>query len=413
MNRVAITGLGVLSPLGSGWEKFWNALIDGACGIGKITHFDLTGFEVSLAAELPDFDSNLYIEKKAAKHMDLYCQYSVAAAKLAVIDSGIELSSVDLSRAGVIMASGVGGMNTFETEYTKLREKGPNRVSPYFVPKMISNIAAGYIAMDYNFHGLSVTPVSACASSANAIGDSYRAIKHGYLDCALAGGGEAAITPLSIAGFSNMMALSKAADPGAASLPFDLRRSGFIMGEGSAVLMLENMDLAKKRGAKIYAEVAGYGATCDAYHITGPCPDGMWAAAAMQNAVSESWLDPEQINYINAHGTGTPLNDKCETVAIRRAFGSYSDKLMVSSTKGATGHLLGAAGSLEAVVCSLAIKNDTVPPTINLLSQDPECNLDCVPLSARHVKVNAALSNSFGFGGHNVSLLFKKPEIGD
>lgn len=406
--RVVITGLGVISPLGYGWTDFWTALTEGKCGIGPITKFDLTGYDVSLAAEVKGFEPGEFMERKKARHMDLYCQYGVAAAKLAVMDSGIDFESMDTTRVGALMASGVGGISTLEAEQTKLLEKGSNRVSPFFVPMMIANIAAGLVTMDYKLHGMSVTPVSACASSANAIGDAFRSIKHGYLDVAIAGGSEAAITPLSIAGFARMTTLSKSSDPNAASLPFDARRDGFVMGEGGAVLILESLDNALARGATIYAEVAGYGATSDAHHITGPAPDGKWAACAMSLAAKDAGLAPEDIDYINAHGTGTALNDKCETLAIRTAFGDAADSLMVSSTKSATGHMLGAAGALEAIVSALAVRNNIAPPTINLDQPDPECDLDYVPHKARNAEINAALSNSFGFGGHNVSLLFKK-----
>ncbi len=401
--RVAITGIGAVTPVGIGVAEFWKNISAGYNGIGPITRFDTSRHKAKLAAEVKGFDASLYMDKKDARRSDLYCRYAVAASKLAVDDSGIDFDALDRCRVGVMIASGVGGLETLEDQHGVILDKGPGRVSPFFIPMMISNMAAGMVSIMFGLKGPSYCLVSACASSAHALGEGYRAIRHGYMDACLAGGAEATVTPLAMAGFSNMTALSDSEDPGAASLPFDRRRAGFIMGEGAGVLVLEEYEAAVRRGARIYAEIAGYGATSDAYHITSPDPDGKGAEAAMRLALQEAGLS--SVEYINAHGTGTPLNDKIETLAVKNVFGTPPP---VSSTKSMTGHLLGAAGGVEAAVCALALAHQLLPPTINYLEPDPECELDVVPNKARPAEINAALSNSLGFGGHNASLLFRR-----
>lgn len=408
MNRVVITGIGVVSPIGVGAEEFYGALVAGVNGIAPITAFDTADYKAKLAAEVKGFDPEQYIDRKDARRMDRYCQLAVAAAQLAAEHGRIGDQNGDPWRSGAIVASGVGGINTMEQEREKLMVKGPGRVSPFFVPQMISNMAAGHISMRHNLRGPSYCPVSACSSGAHAVGEAFRLIKHGYADLMFAGGAEAAISPLAIAGFSNMTALSLSGDADAASLPFDARRSGFVMGEGAAVLIMESLRHAKARGARIICEVAGYGATSDAYHITSPDPEGEGAYMAMRLALEEADMVPAAVDYINAHGTGTPLNDRIETKAIRRCFVDHADSLLISSTKSMTGHLLGAAGAVESAVCALTIAGGVAPPTINLTQPDPECDLNYVPCTAVKREVRAAMTNSLGFGGHNVSLLFKK-----
>ena len=408
MSKVVITGMGAVTPVGIGVESFFGGVAAGVNGIGKITAFDTSDSKVTLAAEVKDFDPENYMDKKAVRRMDRYCHFAMAAAAEAVADSGVQLDSVDLDRCGVIIGSGVGGMSTYETEHTKLMEKGANRVSALFIPMMISNMAAGLVSIEYGFRGANYAPVSACASGAHAVGEAFRMIKHGYLDLAAAGGAEATITQLAGAGFSNMTALSFATDPNQASLPFDARRGGFVMGEGAGILIMESEEHAIKRGARIYAEVAGYGATGDAYHITSPSPDGSGAARAMQNAMAESGICPEQVDYINAHGTGTPLNDKFETAAIKLALGEHAYKTSISSTKSMTGHLLGAAGAIEAIASAMAINKCVVPPTINLKEQDGELDLNYTANTAQKKQVDVVISNSLGFGGHNASLLIRR-----
>ncbi len=408
MNRVVITGMGAISAIGSSAAELWEAAKAGKNGISRIERLDTSGFKATLAGEVKDFDPGAFMEKKEARRMDLYCQYALAAAVQAVSHSGLDAAGLDPWRVGVIVGSGVGGLSTLETEHSKLVEKGPLKVSPLFIPMMISNMAAGMISMRFGFRGPCQCVVTACATSTNTIGDAFRAIKHGYLDACVAGGAEATIVPMALAGFANMTALSQSGDPEAASIPFDRRREGFVMGEGAGIVVLESYDSAKARGAEILGEVAGYGTTGDAYHITSPDPGGEGAAMAMRLAMMEAGLSPEEVGYINAHGTGTPLNDKYETVAIKKAFGDAAGGVLVSSTKSMTGHMLGAAGGIEAIITAQALKEGIVPPTIGLLEQDPECDLDCVPLKARKADISAALSNSFGFGGHNASLLLKK-----
>ncbi len=410
MKRVVITGMGAITPIGKTYEEFWASLKEGRHGIAPISVFDTSDSPVKLAAEVKGFDPTLYIEKKETRRMDRFCQFAVGAALDALKDSKTKFEDLDPYRVGVIMGSGIGGLQTMEAEHTKLLEKGPDRVSVFFIPMMISNMAAGSIAMKTGFKGTNFCPVTACATSAHAVGEAFRAIKHGYLDACITGGSEATVTRFAVAGFNNMTALSRSTDPDRASIPFDAQRDGFIIGEGGGVLVLEELEHAKARGAEIYAEVAGYGATCDAYHITSPSPDGQAAAKAMSLAIEEAGLKPDEIGYINAHGTSTPLNDKYETGAIKIAFGEAAGKVAISSTKSMTGHLLGAAGAVESIACAMALKEGVIPPTIGYRDADPECDLDYVTEGARKADLKAAISNSLGFGGHNATLCFKKYE---
>lgn len=408
MNRVAITGLGAITPLGCDVGSFWESLLAGKCGIGPITKFDTSEHKAKLAAEVKDFDPRLYMDKSEVSRADLYTQYAVAAAVQAAEDSGIA-GNVVPERFGVYFGSGIGGISTLITEHTKLIEKGPRRVSPLFVPMMIANMAAGTIAIRFGCRGPAMPAVTACASGANAIGEAARLIRHGYAEAVIAGGAEAAINPLAIAGFANMQALSTADDPAAACLPFDARRSGFVMGEGSAAIVLEEYRHAVARGAKIYAELVGYGCTCDAYHMTAPEPTSECGARAIADSLREAGFSQDDKVYINAHGTGTPYNDKAETIAIKKALGEDVARVTpVSSTKSMTGHMLGAAGAVEAVATVLALKEGIVPPTIGLTCPDPECDLDYVPLESRRYDSTLALSVSLGFGGHNVCLAFRR-----
>lgn len=410
MNRVVITGMGVISPAGNKLDTFFQRILSGETCVDKITAFDTEGFKATLAAEVKDFDPHEYLDKKEVKRTDRFCHFAIAAADEAVKDSKIDLEKIDLERVGVIFASGIGGIMTLEEEHSKLIKFGPSKISPLFIPKMIGNMACGKISMRFGFKGTCYCPVSACASSAHAIGEAFHEIASGRSDIIVAGGAEAAITPLSVAGFTNMTALSTSDDKDAASLPFDKRRNGFVMGEGAGALILESYESAKKRNAKIYAEICGYGSTADAYHITSPDPEGKGASKAMSIAIKEAGIEPKDIDYINAHGTGTPLNDAFETLAIKNTFGEKAYDVAVSSTKGVTGHLLGAAGAVEAIVAALSIKNSIIPPTANLIQPDEELDLDYVPLKAREMKVKYVLSNSLGFGGSNASILFKKAE---
>ncbi len=408
MNRVVITGIGAITPIGNSIDELWDSLINGRSGIDKITRFDVSSYPTKLAAEVKDFEPTEYIDKKEAKRMDRFTQFALASAKMALIDSGLDLEKEDLDRIGVIYGSGIGGIETLENQQNILKEKGPGRVSPFFVPMMIADMAAGLISITFGLKGHNETIVNACASSTNAIGDAFKVIERGDADVIVTGGSEAAITPLAIAGFCSMKAMSTNDDPKTACRPFDANRDGFIMGEGSATLILESLEHAIKRGAKIYCEIVGYGATADAYHITAPAPEGAGAARAMKLALKDADIIPEDIDYINAHGTSTEYNDKYETMAIKNVFGQHAYKLKVSSTKSMTGHMLGASGAVEAVATVLAIKNGIVPPTINYETPDPECDLDYVPNKALEMEINYALSNSFGFGGHNATLVFKK-----
>ena len=409
MKRVAVTGLGVISPVGNDVPTFWNALCSGTCGIGPITKFDATDYPVKLAAEVRDFDPRQYMEKLDILHSDVYTHFAMAAACQAVADSGIA-GTLDAERVGVYIGSGIGGIATFMTEHSKLLNRSPRRVSPYFIPMMIPNMASSMIAIRYHFHGPAMPMVTACASGTNAIGEALRLIRHGYADAMVAGGAEATVNALAAAGFSNMQALSPSEDPNAASLPFDVRRAGFVMGEGASVLVLEELEHAKQRGATIYAELTGYGSTCDAYHITSPDPSAAESARAIADAWRETGLDTDRV-YFNAHGTGTPMNDRIETRAIKKALGEdRARRITISSTKSMTGHMLGAAGGAEAVASVLALRDGIAPPTINLTQPDPDCDLDYTPLTAKHADFDVALSSSLGFGGHNACLAFRKWE---
>ncbi|WP_322176067.1 beta-ketoacyl-ACP synthase II [Acutalibacter caecimuris] len=411
MNRVAITGMGAVTPVGNDLESFWQGLLAGECGIGPITKFDTAAFKVKVAAEVKGFDPALYMDKAELRKFDPFCQYAMGAAAQAVEQSGIR-GTLPPEEVGVYFGSGIGGIGTFEDQQKALLDKGPRRVSPFFIPALIINMAGGLIAIKYGFQGTAVASVTACATGNNAIGEAYRAIKHGYLSAALAGGAEAAIVPLGLAGFSNMKALSISEDPAAACVPFDARRGGFVMGEGAGALVLEEYGHAKARGAVIYGEICGYGATCDAHHITAPDPAGKGGARALKLAYDEAGgcEDPHQL-YINAHGTSTPLNDACETKAIKLGLGEDAARAcMVSSTKSMTGHMLGAAGAVEAIACIMALREGVVPPTIGYKEPDPDCDLDYVPNVARKAKLSLALSASLGFGGHNAYLAFRPAE---
>ena len=406
--RVVITGLGAITPIGNNVNEFWNGIKQGKCGIDKIKNFDSTNFKVKLAGEVKGFNPDEIFGRREARRMDRFSQFAVVATREAWNDSGLDKEKEDMTRVGVIIGSGIGGLETIEKDNKNYIEKGPDRVSPMYIPMSIGNMAAGNVAIDIGAKGESISMVTACASGTHCIGESFRMIKHGYQDIVIAGGTEASITPTGIAGFTNIKALTLATDKNRASIPFDKERSGFVMGEGAGVIVLEELEHAKARNAKIYAEIVGYGATSDAYHITSPAPDGEGAARAMKRALEENNTKPEDITYINAHGTSTHLNDAGETSAIKLAFGEASKKVMVSSTKGNTGHLLGAAGGVEAVVCIKAIEDNFVPPTINYKVPDEECDLDIVPNEGRNIEVKYAMSNSLGFGGHNSSIIFKK-----
>ena len=408
MRRVVVTGLGAVNAIGNDVPSMWENLIAGKHGIAPITRFDLTDFRATLAAEVKDFDPLLYLDRSEVRRHDLCIQYAIAAAQQAFTDSGIE-GTVDPKRLGCYFSSGIGGMQTMVEEQTKLLSKGPRRISPYTITNMMGNASAGFVAIKHNCKGPCMDIATACASSPHAVGEAYRNILHGYSDAMVAGGTEMTITPLGTAGFINCQALSTSEDPDRASIPFDKERNGFVMGEGSAALILEEYEHAKARGAKIYAEVAGYGSTCDAHHITAPDPEGAGGADAIAQALAGiGEYDPSRV-YVNAHGTSTPMNDKIETKAIKRAFGEENAyKLLVSSTKGATGHMLGAAGATEAVISVLALANDIVPPTLGYQVADPECDLDIVPNTARKAELDAVLSTSLGFGGHNGCLAFRK-----
>lgn len=409
--RVAITGLGAITPVGNSVPEMWKNIKAGKCGIGPITKFDTAEYKVKMAAEVKDFDPGTVMEKSEVRKSDRFTQYAMAAAAEAMKDSGlVSGENIAPERFGIYFGSGIGGIETFTNDVVKCHEGGPRRVSPYMVPAMIINMAAGTMAIKYRCKGPAIPVVTACATSTNAIGEAYRAVKHGYADAIIAGGSEAAIIPVSVAGFANMHALSESDDPMRASLPFNLNRTGFVMGEGSAVMILEEMEHAKARGAHIYGELCGYGSTCDAHHITAPDPEAEGGAAAIKMAYDESGVDSDDI-YINAHGTGTKLNDASETVAIKKALGEErARKVSVSSTKSMTGHMLGAAGAVEAVISTLALRDGIVPPTINLDEQDPECDLNCTPNVAVERKLDLCLSTSLGFGGHNACVAIKKAE---
>ena len=408
MRRVVVTGIGMITPVGNNTSDSWNAVKNGECGIGPITHYDTTGRKVTLAGEVKDYDPGATIDPKELRKMDRFVQFAMTAASEAVEASGIDFASENTERAGVIISSGIGGFATIQSEIIKGNEKGYDRVSPYFIPQIISNMAAGQIAIKYGLNGMCSCVVTACAGGTNAIGDAFHRIRDGYEDVMLCGGTEACITEIGIGGFTSMRALHTGDDPKRASIPFDKDRSGFVMGEGAAVLVLEEEEHAKKRGAKIYGEVVGYGANCDANHITAPLEDGSRAAKCLTLALNDANVKPEDIDYINAHGTSTHLNDSGETKAIKLAFSEHAKKLMVSSTKSMTGHLLGAAGAVEAGFSILALKDGFVPATIGYENFDEECDLDIVPNVGRNKDIKYAVSNSLGFGGHNACLVFKK-----
>lgn len=408
--RVVITGLGAVTPIGLTAAESWQAVKDGVCGIAPITQFDPTDLKVHLAAEVKGFVPENYMSKPEAKRMGRFTQMAVVSAKEALDGAGFTLDEAEADRCGVIVSSGIGGLSITEAEHDRGLARGWDRVSPFYIPTAICNMAAGQIAIDTGFRGMCTCPVTACAGGTNAVGDAFHYIRDGYADVMLCGGTEAAVTPLAIGGFTSMKALSQATDPNRASIPFDAERSGFVLGEGAAILVLEELQHALDRGAHIYAEFVGYGATCDAYHITAPDPEGAWSAACMEQALADAGLAPEAVDYINAHGTSTPLNDSGETAAIRRVFGAHADRLMVSSTKSMTGHLLGASGAVEAALCVLALKDGFVPATINYQVPDPACDLDIVPNGGREADIRCAISNSLGFGGHNACLVFQKWE---
>lgn len=414
LRRVVVTGLGVVSPIGNTVDDFWKSILEGRSGVGRLTHFDPTHFTCKIAAEIKNFDPSAYLTPKEMKRMDRFTQFAVMAAKMAVTDSKVDLAKVDLNRFGVIIGSGIGGLNTVESEHTQYislgPEKGPGRISPFLIPMLIVNMASGLVSISLGLKGPNSAVATACATGNHSIGDAMRVIQLGEADMMVCGGTEAAITPMGFGGFCALKALSTAFNdqPTRASRPFDKNRDGFIMGEGAGVIIIEEMEHAVQRNAPIYCELAGYGASGDAYHMTAPDPQGDGGVRCMNAALKNAGMKPEDIDYINAHGTSTFYNDKIETLAIKKVFGEHAKKLAVSSTKSVMGHLLGAAGGVELVVCALAIKHGIMPPTINYETPDPECDLDYVPNKPRSAKLTAALSNALGFGGHNASLIVKK-----
>lgn len=408
--RVVITGIGVVSPIGNDLASFWSGIENGSCGISRISLFDCTDYKVSLAAEVKDLDMEQYFSKRDLKFNDRFTQFSRIAAKQAFDDSKLNMEEIDKTKCGVIIASGIGGIESVENAEITLSTKGPQRVSPFFIPMSLINLAAGQVAIDLQALGHCSSIVTACAAASNALGEAFHKIRDGYQDVMFAGGSEASITPLAIAGFASMKALCEGDDHKRASIPFDKERSGFVMGEGSGILVLEELEHALKRQAKIYGEIVGYGDSCDANHITAPLADGSGGARAMLNAINDAGVKKEVIDYINAHGTSTPLNDKTETAAVKLAFGDHAYKLAISSTKSNTGHLLGASGAVEAIVSIMALNKGFIPPTINYQVADEECDLDIVANVGRNKDIKFAMSNSLGFGGHNASLVFKKWE---
>ncbi len=410
MKRVVITGVGAITPIGNDVKTMWDSILAGKHGISEIDRFDVSDIEVKLAAMVKDFDPSSVVDKKEQRRTDLYCQYALCAADQALRDCGSDLKDLDPFRVGVIVGSGIGGIQTFEEEHTKFEQKGSKRVSVFFIPMLISNMAAGMISIRTGFKGVNFAPVTACATSSHAVGEAFRQIKHGYLDACVTGGAEASVTKFAVAGFHNMGALCTSADPDRASIPFDKERCGFVMGEGSGILILEELEHAKARGAHIYAEIVGYGATGDAYHITSPSPEGDAAAKAMQLAFEEGGFTAADVDYINAHGTSTPINERYETNAVKKALGDHAAKTPVSSTKSMTGHMLGAAGAVEAIITALALENGVIPQTLGYKVPDEDCDLDCVPEGPRKADIKVALSNSLGFGGHNATLCLKKYE---
>lgn len=409
-NRVVITGLGVVAPTGNDVMSFWESIKQGKCGIDYIKAFDTSDCKVKVAAEVKDFEPKEKLGVKSAKRMDRFCQMAMVAADEAVLDSGLDLDEIDKDRMGVIVGSGIGGFTTIENEFGHLFTKGTRMVSPFFVPMAIINMASGNISIKYGAKGISSSCVTACASGTHSVGEAFRTIKHGYADIMIAGGAEAPITKLALSGFTNLKTLNSSNNIERSSIPFDKERAGFVMGEGAGILILESLEHALKRNAKIYAEISGYGATSDAYHITCPDPDGEGAAKAIELALKEGNIDGSEVSYINAHGTSTEFNDKFETLAVKKVFGENAYNIPISSTKAMTGHLLGAAGAVESVICAKAIAESYVPATINYKVKDEECDLDYVPNVGRNKELKYVLSNSFGFGGHNAVLLFKKWE---
>lgn len=409
MRRVVVTGIGVVSPLGTGNRKNWDALLAGVSGIDRLTRFDAGDFPVQIAGEVKDFNPEDFIEKKEIKKMDLFIQYALAAAQFAMEDSGLQITEENAERVGVLVGAGLGGLPTIEKYHTALLDGGYKKISPFFIPMLITNLAPGHISIKYGAKGPNVSSVSACATGTHSIGDAYQMIRRGDADAMIAGGTESVVTPLAIGGFAVMRALStRNDDPQAASRPFEKNRDGFVLAEGAGIVILEEYEAAKKRGAKIYGEVVGYGLTGDAYHLTAPSPGGEGAARCMKMALENAGVNPEEVDFINAHGTSTPMNDLYETLAIKQVFGAHASKLMVSSTKSMTGHLLGAAGGVEAVYTLMSMQNGIATPTINYQEPDPECDLDFVPNTPREARISCALSNSFGFGGTNATLLFRK-----
>lgn len=410
-NRVVITGFGLITPVGHTIEDFWNSLINGKSGVGPVAAFDASEYPTRIAAEVKNFDPLDYMDKKDVRRTDRFVQFAIAASKNALKHAGISMDAVDAEKVGVYIGSGIGGLTTFEEQHKVLLEKGPKRVSPFFIPMLIANMASGQVSIELGAKGPNSAAISACATGTHSIGDAFKLIQRGHADVMIAGGAEATIRPMAFAGFCAMKAMSTRNDePEKASRPFDLNRDGFVMGEGSGIVILESEEHARKRGAKIYAEVIGYGMTGDAYHLTQPAPQGEGAARAMKMALHDAGIKPEDVDYINAHGTSTEFNDKFETMAIKSVFGEHAYKLAISSTKSVTGHLLGAAGAVEAIASVLAIDRQMLPPTINYETPDPECDLDYVPNEARKKDVRVALSNSLGFGGHNATIILKKYE---
>lgn len=410
MRRVVITGLGAVSPIGNDVNTIWNSIEQGVCGIAPITHFDTSDYKVKLAGEVKDLDMEAYFSKRDLKFNDRFTQFARIVSKQAMIDAGFEKDPDDAMRFGCMIGSGIGGIDTIEQASKTLEGRGPSRVSPFFIPMSLANLAAGQVAIDWGLKGATSCVVTACAAASNAIGEAFHRIRDGYEDVMLTGGSEAAITPLAIAGFQSMRALHTGEDANRASIPFDADRSGFVMGEGAGALVLEELEHAKARGAKIYAEIVGYGASCDAHHITAPLDDGSGGAQAIVQAIKDAKILPENIDYINAHGTSTPLNDKTETAAVKAAFKEHAYQLAMSSTKSNTGHLLGASGAIEAIISIKALQNSLIPPTIHYQNPDAQCDLDIVANTPRKQDIRYAMSNSLGFGGHNASLIFKKWE---
>lgn len=408
MRRVVVTGYGFISPLGHNGEELLENVKSGYCAVDKITRFDTTGREVSLACEVKNYSEEEHFDRKSARRLDRVNQYGIIAARRAYAHAGFDKGELENARAGVYVSSGIGGIETIEREHSRGLERGFDKISPYFIPMAITNLTPALIAMELGLHGACQCPVTACAGSTNAIGEAFRAIKHGYEDVVLAGGSEASISHLGMGGFTSMKALTTSADPNRATIPFDKERSGFVMGEGAAILVLEELEHAKNRGAKVYAEVVGYGMTCDAHHITSPSPDGKYAARAMRQAMDEAGIRPEEVNFISAHGTSTPLNDKYETIAIKEAFGETYKDVLVSSSKSQMGHLLSASGSMESIIVFLGMEHGFAPATIHYQEPDPECDLNLVTNTCQAAEIRYAIKNSLGFGGHNAAVLYKK-----